>query len=327
MPTKQIQAQPEAGEGAARARVGEIQRARILAAMTEVCAERGAANVTVARVVKRSGVSRRTFYELFDDCRDCVNAAIDQALARLTERVLPAYRENGSWRERIEGALVALLSFLEDDPDMGGLLVIEALGGTPMLERRDRVLAEVVRAVEQGRGEKALKKSPPPLTAEGVVGGVLSVLRARLLDRAPGSLLELKGQLMCMIVLPYLGQAAAQRELARPAPPLRSKALSAPTNPLRDLEMRLTYRTVRVLSSVAARPNASNREIGFAAGIQDQGQISKLLTRLHRLGLIEKTNGETRGAPNAWTLTAKGHEIQRALGERAVPDGRSRACA
>ena len=61
--------------------VAEIQRARILAAMVDVVAERGAANVTVARVVTRSGVSRRTFYELFEDREDCFLAAFDQAVA------------------------------------------------------------------------------------------------------------------------------------------------------------------------------------------------------------------------------------------------------
>ena len=35
--------------------------------MMEVCVEHGAANVTVAHVVERAGVSRRTFYEIFDD--------------------------------------------------------------------------------------------------------------------------------------------------------------------------------------------------------------------------------------------------------------------
>jgi chromosome segregation and condensation protein ScpB len=85
-------------------------------------------------------------------------------------------------------------------------------------------------------------------------------------------------------------------------------------DPLRDVEMRLTYRTVRVLAAVAEHVGSSNREIGFASGIGDQGQISKLLTRLHRLGLIENTGaGRTKGAPNAWRLTDKGHDVQNAV--------------
>jgi DNA-binding MarR family transcriptional regulator len=80
---------------------------------------------------------------------------------------------------------------------------------------------------------------------------------------------------------------------------------------LRDLEMRLTYRTVRVLLAIAARPGTSNREVGLAAGIEDQGQISKLLTRLDKLGLIHNSGaGRARGAPNAWTLTDQGIAVQ-----------------
>jgi hypothetical protein len=46
----------------------------------------------------------------------------------------------------------------------------------------------------------------------------------------------------------------------------------------------------------------------------DQGQISKLLARLHGLGLVENTGGErVRGGPNAWVLTGKGWEVEQAL--------------
>jgi hypothetical protein len=41
----------------------------------------------------------------------------------------------------------------------------------------------------------------------------------------------------------------------------------------------------------------------------DEGQISKLLKRLEKLGLIENTGeGQAYGKSNAWGLTAKGEE-------------------
>jgi DNA-binding MarR family transcriptional regulator len=117
-------------------------------------------------------------------------------------------------------------------------------------------------------------------------------------------------------VLPYLGPAAARRELARPAPAVATRLVPTPADPLRDVHMRLTYRTVRVLMAVAAHPGCSNREIGLAADMQDQGQISKLLTRLAKLDLIENgPAGRARGAPNAWGLTEKGQEIEQAIGK------------
>ncbi len=81
--------------------------------------------------------------------------------------------------------------------------------------------------------------------------------------------------------------------------------------------MRLTYRTVRVLMAVAEQPGSSNRAVGTRAGTPDQGQISKLLARLHNLDLIDNTTtGPARGAPNAWTLTTRGWEIDAAITQR-----------
>ncbi len=305
------------GNGRGPERVSEIQRARMLAAMAEACAERGASNVTVAHVVARSGVSRRTFYEHFVDREACFLATLDEALERVARYVLPVYETPPRWHERIRASVVALLSFLEDEPYMGRMLVVETLGSGPAgLRRRGEVLAEVVAAVDEGRLAAKSGTGLPPLTAEGVMGGVLSVVHTRLLESGEKPLLELTGPLMSMIVLPYLGAAAAKGELARPAPVHADRRERTPADPLRDVEMRLTYRTVRVLAAVATRPGSSNREIGWASGMQDQGQISKLLTRLSKLGLIENTQAAgSRGAPNAWTLTAKGAEIERAVGK------------
>jgi DNA-binding MarR family transcriptional regulator len=77
-----------------------------------------------------------------------------------------------------------------------------------------------------------------------------------------------------------------------------------------------------VLRAVASQPGASNRQIGRDAGIQDQGQMSKLLARLERLGLIVNgSDGTTRGAPNAWKLTPSGVQIERATNRPRAPEG------
>jgi AcrR family transcriptional regulator len=313
-------------QGAHGRQVSDIQRARMLAAMVEVVAERGAANVTVARVVARSGVSRRTFYELFSDREDCFLAAFDDAIARIANEVVLAYEQPAIWREKIRAGLCVLLQLLDYEPGMGRLVIVETLGAGPKaLERRRRVLAQVITAVDEGRLEAKGSDGPPPLTAEGIVGGVLAVLHGRLLARPrmgeknPGRLTELTGPLMGMIVLPYLGPAAARKELDRPVPKAPARPRPVNSDPLRDLEMRLTYRTVRVLMAVGAHPGVSNRRVGDAAGISDQGQISKLLKRLRRLGLIEnKGAGAARGEPNAWTLTERGREVHGAISAQST---------
>jgi AcrR family transcriptional regulator len=297
-----------------REQVADIQRARILAAMVEEVAQRGVSNVTVSDVVSRSGVSRRTFYEIFEDREDCFLAAFDNAIGRLAKTVIPAYEQKGTWQTKIRSALTALLEHLDREPGTGRLVIVETLGaGHNALEHRRRGIAQIITIVNQGRNENKTGASAP-LTAEGVVGGALSVLHARLTQPDPGNLIELINPLTSMIVLPYLGAAAARKEIERPTPKPQAKRAIARRDPLQDLDMRLTYRTVRVLMAVAANPGSSNRTLANGADITDQGQISKLLGRLHGLGLINNAGGTpARGEPNAWTLTTKGWEIHTAI--------------
>ncbi len=310
-------------DGLPREHVSEIQRLRILGAMGEVASERGAGAVTVAHVVARAGVSRRTFYDLFEDREECFLAAFEEAVGQVSVSVLDAYGRPGSWRERVRGALWAMLVFFDAHPAAARLCVVEALAAGPRaLEHRGRVLSQLTAAVDGGRGEVPKGGRPPlPLTADGVVGAVLSVIHSRLL--APNNarpLTDLLGELMGMIVLPYLGPAAARRELAKAPPRLEKDDMPLGADPLEGLDMRITYRTVRVLRVIASNPGASNREIAAHAGISDQGQVSKLLTRLEHLGLAGNDGmGPAKGAPNAWRLTEKGARVERAIQVQTTP--------
>jgi AcrR family transcriptional regulator len=360
------------GVSLARGGVPQIQRARILSALVEVARERGAGQVTVAHIVTRSGVSRRTFYEMFEDRDACFRAAFQDAVQRAAVRVVPAFRgaetegsagavavaggsrraaapgtgsgrrvSGGVWRGRVRAGLLALLEFLDDEPGLGGLCVVDTLGAGPVaLEARADVVAVLVDAVDEGRWEAKAGLTPTRLTAEGIVGGVLGVLYARLAAPwQPGTagsgraavdpskpLVGLLSALMGMIVLPYLGPAAAARESALPAPRVRRRRVQhVRSNPLEGLGMRLTYRTVCVLGAIAKTPDASNRQVANAAGIHDQGQMSRLLARLEDLGLVQNSSaGAVRGEPNAWRLTPRGRDVQHTISEQTKPPAATR---
>ena len=308
--------------GLPRGHVTEIQRARMLAAAIETVQDVGYARMTVAQVIARARVSRKTFYDVFADREDCFLAAFEQALGRARDEVAAAYDAEAAWRDAIRAALARLLALMEADPALARLCVVEALGaGERALAARAEVLDQLARVVDRGRGASRTMREPPALTAEGVVGAVFAVLHARLLEPDAAPLSELLGPLMSMIVLPYLGARAATREMTRPSPRPSSTgtpvSLGASGDPLDGLNIRLTYRTMRVLAVIAEHPGASNREIAERAGIVDQGQISKLLGRLARLELIANMGeGQERGASNAWHLTARGTQVERAAHPR-----------
>jgi DNA-binding MarR family transcriptional regulator/AcrR family transcriptional regulator len=342
--------------------VEEIQRSRILAAMVEELAIGHASLPAVARVIARARVSRRLFYEQFADIEDCFLASFDWAVGQARATVVEGAEAERSWREQTRGGLAALLRFFDRQPLLAQLCVVHAAGGgRRVLERRAQAMAELCEAVDRGRAESSSAGPPGRLVAEGVVGAVVAVLYTRLfarnIDAAGGfaevaggfgeaaggfgeaaggfgeaaesepGLVELHGELMSLIVLPYLGAAVAARELSRSVPPPPRRTGQTQIQPIGHIApeepaARLTYRTVRVLRAIGELPAASNREVAERAGIVDQGQISKILTRLEYQGLVANRSGASaaRGTPNSWWLTERGEELEREVGQRPLGD-------
>jgi AcrR family transcriptional regulator len=306
------------------AHVAEIQRARLLAAAVRSVDELGYAHASVSDITRRSRVSRRTFYELFRNREECLAAALESAVERIRGELARAELDGLPWRERVRGGLWAILCFLDREPALARFCVVQSSrGAQPMLERREQLLGDLASVVDEGREEGVRKADCPPLTAEGIIGAAVSILYARLLRGEREPLSDLQGELMGMIVLPYLGPAAARQERARPAPAppagdaaqSNGEAAEVGGDPLQGIQMRLTYRTACVLEAVAERPGASNRQVGEQAGISDQGQISKLLARLKRLGLLENSGegGHSKGEANAWHPTPTGRSVVQAI--------------
>jgi AcrR family transcriptional regulator/DNA-binding MarR family transcriptional regulator len=86
------------------------------------------------------------------------------------------------------------------------------------------------------------------------------------------------------------------------------RARSAPTRQANP-GLRLTVRTHLVLIAVAEHVGASNREIADAAGVSDEGQISRLLARLNDHGLIRDAARASVGHAKAWQLTPQGEAL------------------
>lgn len=308
--------------------VSQAQRTRMLRSAAQVVTEHGYSRMSVARITALAGVSRRTFYDLFEDREDCFLEVFGEAVARAQAQMASAYLQARGWQQQTRAALLALLLLLDGEPGLRSLLIVEPLKAGPRVQQhRAEILADLSSALHQGGARAGRSGVPPALTGEGVVGAVFSVIHTRLLVERPSPLVELLGPLMGLIVAPYLGPAAANRELKRPAAVTRDPRTGArgqgederrvAHDPLAGLPMRITYRTLRVLGVLARAPGASNREIAEQAGVADQGQISKLLGRLDRLGLIHNGGpGQPSGEPNAWQLTARGLQVQRAMQPR-----------
>lgn len=196
----------------------ESQRNRIHEAMIGVVSERGYPETRVVDVIGVAGVSRKTFYELFDSKEDCFLAAYDVLLENLLGEAGNAFesRAGASWAERIGAALETLLEHLSRHPEEARFAIVEVLAAGPKaLARRDAALRQFAGFLEAGRSETTVDL--PGITSMAIAGGINELLYSEILHGAVSRLPSRLPDLMFWVTLPFLGAegATAERERAR----------------------------------------------------------------------------------------------------------------
>jgi AcrR family transcriptional regulator len=129
---------PRGTHGLDRDVVEASQRTRLLEAVGRAVAERGYAAATIDDVVRRAGVSKKTFYEHFTDKQGCFLAAYQAASEELLERVREAQAGQDDWLERTRAGIKAYLRWLAAEPALARVFLIEvAAAGPQALECRE----------------------------------------------------------------------------------------------------------------------------------------------------------------------------------------------
>jgi AcrR family transcriptional regulator len=311
---------PSVSRRGSRKGIVEIQRARILEAMTEIVAERGLYGTTIAAVAEKASVSRVTFTEIFGSIEMAFVALVQQVTAWPANLVRDAFERESSWRDSVLAGLEALLVFLDTEPSLARVCVIDALAGPPAaLEHRAKLLQPLVALVDGARETLSPDMQPPPVIAEAAVASVAGVLHMRLVDGQAPPFIGLLGELAAIVVIPFHGAeeaAEAARVGDRRARAIVRERSAKPPNlrvPIpKELHHARARRARACVLYVAENPGASNQKIATGIGIRHLGQASTLLARLKELELLEKQVGGA-GRPNAWKLSQQGEEIARSL--------------
>ena len=120
------------------------QRERMLDAVVQAVAAKGYSGATVADIVSRAGVSRKTFYEHFRDKEECFLAAYDEGVAILMDQIRVAGEGATSFHELMRARVRAYLSLLVEEPAFARAYLIEVFAaGSAALERRRAVHARL----------------------------------------------------------------------------------------------------------------------------------------------------------------------------------------
>jgi AcrR family transcriptional regulator len=172
-----------------RATTTEITRARIFEGMARVVGQRGYAAATIADVVKAASVSRRTFYEHFDDKEDCFVETYRTGCENGIAQIDAALRalDDPDWRTRLRVSLETYVGLLAAEPHFSRVLLIEVLGAGPRaLAMRERILAIYVdhyrRLHTHARDEDPQLGDVSDDFLRGLVGGIAELVQKCLLD-------------------------------------------------------------------------------------------------------------------------------------------------
>jgi AcrR family transcriptional regulator len=186
--------------------VAASQRQRIVEALATCCSEKTIAATTIGDIVSTAGVSRRTFYKLFDNKRECLEAAVNAFAGELSAIVADAEAGDGAWTEKVRDGIAKVLDLLVAKPHFANLALVEALAVDPILTIR--YWEPLLNTLSNHAGLDC--EGLPSTDAARAAIGTAQVLIARQLatghwDRLP----ELSPDLIYIAMAPYLGRESA----------------------------------------------------------------------------------------------------------------------
>jgi AcrR family transcriptional regulator len=196
--------------------VARSQRERLMEAAVRVVAAKGYGAMTIADLTKGAGVSRTTFYELYEDKEACFLAAYDNAVDALVRRVVGAYESEQGWPERAAAGLLALLETLAEEPALARLSLVDIGNAGPLAQRRYRAaIQRLTPLFDEGRDFAPGGRGLPANTSRMAIGGVTGLISDELVAGRAEQLPGLLSDVLFATLMPYIGPDAAAREVDR----------------------------------------------------------------------------------------------------------------
>lgn len=152
-------------------------RERIVEAAAEVFAEKGYRQSAVDDIVRRSGTSKGSFYHFFPSKEGIFLALLDGLGSLLLDRVAARVERASGALGRVDAALVAALSLLEEHRTLARILVVEAPAlGHGLDERLFAQHTRLARYIAARLDEAVRDGSIPPLDTELAAYGWLGAI-------------------------------------------------------------------------------------------------------------------------------------------------------
>jgi AcrR family transcriptional regulator len=189
------------------------QRERLFSAAAELIAEKGYAALLVGDATSRAGVSRATFYKLFDDKYECVLAAQRWAFDYFEQQLYSACSSQAEWPLGVLAAVSRAVEITIAAPGEARLVLISyhAVSEPRLASEGLDVHGRLVELLEAGARDCPSARASDRLKAEVAVGAAMSMVGACLTAKNFDALARLKDALAQIVLAPYLGANEATR--------------------------------------------------------------------------------------------------------------------
>ncbi len=167
-----------------REQVVRNQRARLCGGMIESVAGRGYHATTITDITALAGVSRRAFYEHFDNKEVCLLATHNSIVGHARKGVIAACSSHRGWTSQLHAACKSIFEEVLERPKYAHLVLIDSLGIRPgAVERMELVNLAFERLLHVALRTQSSDPYVPCLPARAIVGGVRHALFERVRER------------------------------------------------------------------------------------------------------------------------------------------------
>jgi AcrR family transcriptional regulator len=202
----QIEVLPRRFRSDLREELRVSQAGRLICAVADAVADKGYAATSVADIVSLAGVSRKTFYEHFDDKEACFLASYDTGAEAIYQAMVKASDGLEHWHGVLEAVLATWLEFLQADLAFTRAYMIEFWAAGDEARERWKNRRDRTAGLLKFLHDQACKEDPgivpvSDLVIAAVVGGINRLVISHILAGNPDPLTILQPEMMRFITM------------------------------------------------------------------------------------------------------------------------------
>ena len=206
--TRSVSNRPLSSEGAL-----DSDRAVILAAVAKLAAADGYDTLTIPRIRRGAGVSRRIFDSHFDSVEDCFIAVLEQRGGEAIEQAGRAQIAGRTWAGGIYRAIAVLADRVANDPILAGVCLADTF---PTDSRGSRCRKRLAGALTDQLIESVpVEQRPSNLVIEASINAVWELLHKHVVRASRQHRPQVAATLAYLALAPLIGSYAAMASICK----------------------------------------------------------------------------------------------------------------